>query len=66
MMASRLTCAMRGLPSASEITLRVADIANREAHDAETHVRHVAGGNFLHLRGERVAVLVNFLHRHRA
>ena len=49
-----------------EITLRVADVANGEADDAQTHVRHVAGGDFLHLGGEGVAVLVNFLHRHRA
>ena len=49
-----------------EITLRVADVADGEADDGQTHVRHVAGGHFLHLRGERVAVLVNFLHRHRA
>ena len=49
-----------------EITLRVADVANGEADDAQAHVRHVAGGDFLHLRGEGVAVLVNFLDRHRA
>ena len=29
-------------------------------------MRHVAGGHFLHLLGEGIAVLVNFLHRHRA
>ena len=32
----------------------------------KAHVRHVAGGHFLHFGGEGVAVLVNFLHRHRA
>ena len=32
----------------------------------QAHVRHVAGRDFLHLRGERVAVLVNLLDGHRA
>ena len=49
-----------------QVALAVADVADGEADDAQAHVGHVAGGHFLDLRGEGVAVLVNFLHRHRA
>ena len=49
-----------------EVALAVADVADGEADDAQAHVRHVAGGHFLHLRGEGIAVLVDVLHRHRA
>ena len=49
-----------------EIALAVADVADGEADDAQAHVRHVAGGHFLHFLGEGVAVLVNFLDGHRA
>ena len=49
-----------------EVALAVADVADGEADDAEAHVRHVAGGHFLDFLGEGVAVLVNFLDRHRA
>ena len=49
-----------------EVPLRVANVANGEADNAQAHVGHVAGGHFLHLRGKGVAVLVNLLHRHRA
>ena len=48
-----------------EITLPVADIADGKTHNTEAHVRHVAGGNFLHLGRERIAVLINFFHGHR-
>ena len=49
-----------------EVALAVADVADGEADDAQTHVRHVARGDFLDLRGEGVAVLVNILDGHRA
>ena len=49
-----------------EITLAVADVADGEADDAQAHVGHVAGGHFLHLGGEGIAVLVNFLDGHGA
>ena len=49
-----------------EVALGVADVADGEADDAEAHVAHVAGGHFLDFLGEGVAVLVNFLDRHRA
>ena len=49
-----------------EVALGVADVADGETDDAEAHVGHVAGGHFLDLLGEGVAVLVNFLDRHRA
>jgi hypothetical protein len=49
-----------------QVALAVADVANGEADDAQAHVGHVAGGHFLHLGGEGVAVLVNILHGHGA
>ena len=49
-----------------EVALAVPDVPDGEADDAQAHVRHVAGGHFLHFRGESVAVLVNVFHRHRA
>jgi len=43
----------------------VADVADGKADNAEP-CAHVAGGHFLDFLGEGVAVLVNFLDRHRA
>ena len=42
-----------------EVALPIADITDGEADDAQAHVGHVAGGDFLHLGGEGVAVLVD-------
>ena len=55
-----------GFAEGIEVALAVADVADGEADDAQAHVGHVAGGDFLHLRGEGVAVLVDVLDGHRA
>jgi hypothetical protein len=49
-----------------QVALRVANIADGKADNAQAHVGHVAGGDFLDFGGEGVAVLVNILHGHRA
>ena len=49
-----------------EVALAVPNVLDREADDAQTHVRHIAGSDFLNFRGESVAILVNVFHRHRA
>ena len=49
-----------------QIALAVANVANGETDDAQAHVGHVAGGDFLDLGSEGVAVLVNILDGHGA
>jgi hypothetical protein len=55
-----------GLAQRIEVALVVADVANGEAHDAQAHVGHVAGGDLLHFGGEGIPVLVDVLDSHRA
>ena len=49
-----------------EVALAVANVADGEADNAQAHVGHVAGGDFLDFGGEGVAVLVNILDGHGA
>ena len=49
-----------------QVALPVLNVANGETDDAQPHVGHVAGGDFLDFGGKLIAVLVNVLHGHRA
>jgi hypothetical protein len=55
-----------GFTERVQIALGVANVANGKTDDAQAHVGHVAGGDFLDFGRKGVAVLVNVLHGHGA
>ncbi len=54
-----------GLAQGVQVTLAIADVTNREAHNTQAHVGHIPGGDLLYLRCKRIAILIDVLYRHR-